>query len=52
VFVMIVFPQIKWLNDHDVTFRVDLESAEEVHAFVSSYRPKYSARRHSCVSVW
>jgi len=36
---MMIVSEIKRLNDHKVTFRVDLVPGEEVHAFLSSYRP-------------
>jgi len=45
VFIMIV-SQMKQLNDHKVTFRVDLESGVEVHAFLSSYRQKTAQASH------
>jgi len=35
-----IVSQMKQLNDHKVTFRVDLEPGEEVHAFLSSYGQK------------
>jgi len=37
---MMIVSQMKQLNDHKVTFRVDLEPGEEVHPFLSSYRQK------------
>jgi len=53
-----IFSQMKRLNDHEVTFRVDLEPGEEVHAFVSSYTVGQKTAQAShvlqcvCVCVW
>jgi len=48
---MIVFPQMKRLNDHEVTFRVDLESIERNLMHLCLQIGQKHRKRHACFSL-